>query len=205
MNTFDRYQFYKRARPVSAKSEITYSDYDRMRTVNGSVSRRNKMWIPEFAYNNEQLKAVILECEARNRKGINNGSREIHTHLTAVKRAGSFRAFSAAIAYRAWRLGNDGIGIAAEMGITPTGVRRHINRMVRIAEFLGFKTYEKHHPTWTGAGRILDQNNRSNSEYEHILSSYDGDFGEFMKNLGLDSAVNYHVGSQLLAHPKLPN
>jgi hypothetical protein len=66
-------------------------------------------------------------------------------HVNAVKRAGGYLELQAAIAFRAWRLGQDSVTVAESLGIPPTSVRQSLCRMKRIAFHLGYQTGAANH------------------------------------------------------------
>lgn len=142
---FDRFQWdNRRARAVSAETRIDWNDYKGMGTENGAVLRHPR-WIPAFASDNEKLKRVILARDAIHALVVTEHFyAECSTHLKAVTRCGSYQAFLAGIAVRAWRLRQDCVAIAAAMEITPTVVRRHLSLMVNAARKLGFETFAPH-------------------------------------------------------------
>jgi hypothetical protein len=97
---FDRHQFDgRRALPVSTASRIAFEDYTRM-----SVHTRKpalKRSIPAFALNDEMLAAVIRRrWQLRRRAYLKPDTDEAIKHKKAVRRAGSYMAMIAAIAYR---------------------------------------------------------------------------------------------------------
>jgi hypothetical protein len=55
---FDEFQFQKRAPAVSAKSEIAFEDYTRMRAFS-IKGRRRREYIPAFAWNNRKFCKVL--------------------------------------------------------------------------------------------------------------------------------------------------
>jgi len=63
----------------------------------------------------------------------------LEAHKAAVKRAGSFLAFQASVAYRAWRQNQSSVAVAESLGITPWCVRQHLSRLRRVAERLGYE------------------------------------------------------------------
>jgi hypothetical protein len=137
--SFDRHQFDgRRPLPVSTASRIAFEDYTRM-----SVHTRKpalKRSTPAFALNDEMLAAVIRRrWELRRRAYLKPGTDETIKHKKAVRRAGSYMAMIAAIAYRSWRLGKDSIEVAREAGIRPACVRQHLNRMRVAARQLGYE------------------------------------------------------------------
>src|SRR5258708_3388602 len=137
LEKFDLHQFVRKDRPVSALTGISWQDFANMQTSNGSVPRKSARWIPAFASKMEQLRAVILECDRRNQVALKRFwvgcSAENEKHKKAVKRAGSFRAFLAGIAYRGWLQRLDSIAVAEMMEIQPGNVRQHLYRMLKIA------------------------------------------------------------------------
>jgi len=101
----------------------------------GEAQYRN---VPEWAMSNALLKMVIQEKARRYRFGCRNFRR--HTRFVKnrkqVNLAGSYEAFLAGIAYRAWRLGWDSVTIAREQGITPHRVVKYLYRLKAIGRVL---------------------------------------------------------------------
>jgi hypothetical protein len=148
LEKFDQFQFAdsgrRRNRTVTAKSQIDWSDSERMGNVASHVPKRPARWIPAFASNMEQLRAVILEHEKRNIFTYRDcTSHEAREHQRNVARAGGYRAFLAGIAYRAWLERVDCIGIAELMDIKPITVRQILFKLNQTARALGFETFPK--------------------------------------------------------------
>jgi hypothetical protein len=70
-------------------------------------------------------------------------------HLESVRRAGGFLQLQAAIAFRAWRLGMDSVGVAETVGSTPQAVRVALWRFRDIAKRLGFEVGRAGHTAGT--------------------------------------------------------
>jgi hypothetical protein len=70
---------------------------------------------------------------------------ESAAHIAAVKRAGGYLELQAALAYRAWRLGQDSIGIAEACGMSPQSVRVNLQRICEVARKLGYETFSRHY------------------------------------------------------------
>jgi DNA-binding CsgD family transcriptional regulator len=66
-------------------------------------------------------------------------------HVRAVIKAGSYLALQSSIAYKRWRLGEDSVQIAEELGISPNAVRIGLARLRDIAKKLGFDIGQEHH------------------------------------------------------------
>jgi hypothetical protein len=60
-------------------------------------------------------------------------------HRDAIKRAGGYLELQAAIAFRAWRLGMDSVGVAETVGLSPQAIRQALWRMRYAAKQLGFE------------------------------------------------------------------
>jgi hypothetical protein len=148
---------------------------DGMSTQNSSVPRRCKRWTPAFAASPEKLRRVLLQrawtylyCKkpfpaTADWKTINAAATkralkpfdykncpthkrgENEAHVAAVKRAGGYLQLLAAIAYRAWNLGQDSVAVADSLRINPQCVRQHLSRLCGIARALGFETFKQHH------------------------------------------------------------
>jgi hypothetical protein len=66
---FDRFQFEgKRTPPVSPSTCLAFSDFVRMQ-VDHQKTFRNRVWIPAFANDDEQLRAVLAHAVGRYRYG----------------------------------------------------------------------------------------------------------------------------------------
>jgi hypothetical protein len=113
---------------------IAYEDFRRMGVVDSSIPMRCANNIPEFALSDTQLRLVIQQRAQRHGDGSNQHGKNVHKR--AVRRAGSYEAFLAGIAYRSWRLGQDSVAVAEQMGITPSVVRRHLHNMAKAAREL---------------------------------------------------------------------
>jgi hypothetical protein len=138
-NHFDRCQFDGReAKKSSKETRLAWSDCDNI----GIVSHSGYLGaIPAWATDNEQLKAVICLRDERHAARISNVEQlpaEYLAHDKAVKRAGSYKAWLAGIAYRAWRQGLDSVAIGQEMDMSPVSVRQQLYRMRLAARDLGF-------------------------------------------------------------------
>lgn len=143
---FDAHQFQKRARAVSQDTRVDWSDYSRMGTARHFTPKSSR-WIPTFASNGAQLKAVLLERQRRYvAHRIDPDCCDSHRkHQLAVNRCGgNHLAFITAIAWRGWRMRWDCRTIADEMEISPACVRAHLHRLVEIARELGFETFAPH-------------------------------------------------------------
>jgi hypothetical protein len=66
-------------------------------------------------------------------------------HVSAVIRAGGLLQLWAAIAFRAWRLGQDSIAVGESLGVSPGAVRINLFRLRDIARSLGYDTGQPHH------------------------------------------------------------
>jgi len=60
-------------------------------------------------------------------------------HRAAIRRSGGFLQHQTAVAYRAWRLGQDSVAVAESLGIQPTNVRAILQRLRDAARDLGFE------------------------------------------------------------------
>ena len=66
-------------------------------------------------------------------------------HVSAVIRAGGLLQLWAAIAFRAWRLGQDSVAVGESLGVSPGAVRINLFRLRDIARSLGYDTGIPHH------------------------------------------------------------
>jgi hypothetical protein len=136
---FDRWQFYRNRRHIRTlgKSEVDWSDFQKSMSMKDECSPRRNT--PAFALDDEKLRAVIIARDAAHalvKSGTSGDSPELRLHRKSVRRAGSYRAFIAAIAFRAWRQGLSSVEIASLMGISPMSVRQHLYRMTLTANQL---------------------------------------------------------------------
>lgn len=145
-----------------------------MHTQPGSVSTRHGRWIPAFAASNEKLRRVLLHkawayvhnkhtTPTNDWKTVNAAATkralgllemfqncpthkrgESVAHVAAVKHAGGYLELLAALAYRAWRLGQDSVGIAEALKISPQAVRVNLQRLCDVARELGYETFKRH-------------------------------------------------------------
>lgn len=183
-----------KAHPVAASTGISFEDYQRMGTERHRM--RQSKTVPAFAQNETMLRRVILvkcwkyakrgplpddmtlaalDADAT-KKALNcpvgffnapisqqeKGAR----HAEAIKRAGGFAAFVGAIAYRAWRLRWNSMAVAREMGITSVNVRQVLSRLVRVAEELGFPSFETQHHSRGVAKNYKNPMGRDGRMYE---------------------------------------
>jgi hypothetical protein len=150
---------------------VGFDDFSRMNVHNRSG--RHKKWTPAFAASPKKLRRVLLE---RGRLYISRGHPlsdwqtinaaatkralspelfqncpdhkrgEHEAHVTAVKRAGGYLELQAAIAYRAWLLGQNSIMVGESLGgMSPTTVRKNLHRLSEVARDLGYETFPRHH------------------------------------------------------------
>jgi hypothetical protein len=85
----------------------------------------------------KQVPAFYRNCPTHKRG-------ESEAHVAAVRRAGGYLELQAAIAYRAWRLGQDSVAVGESLGMSPQSVRVNLQRMCEIARALGFETFQRH-------------------------------------------------------------
>lgn len=167
---FDRHQFdgpQHRQYPASAKTRISFDDYQRMQTAQ---HKGVSPWVPPFALNDRQLRQVLLvrawryvhggmtlpenvDKDVLNKKATARAlaghkisekaearQHEIaKTHIAAVRRAGGLMQLWAAVAFRAWRLRQDSVAVAESLSITPYHVRITLCRLRAVAKELGFE------------------------------------------------------------------
>jgi hypothetical protein len=90
----------------------------------------------------EQLNRRATEKALRGYKIRSDAPRVQHEmqarHRASVRRAGGFLQLLAAIAYRAWRLGQDSVAVGESLGISPVNVRATLQRLRDSARQLGF-------------------------------------------------------------------
>lgn len=66
---FDEYQWQRRSKAVSAASQISFSDFDRMHAFGIKGRRRQREFTPAFANNSEQLRKVLAVSAFRYCRG----------------------------------------------------------------------------------------------------------------------------------------
>jgi len=105
--------------------------------------------VPEWANNDDKLVIVIrYRWRMFKKAALKAGSKEQIASAGNVARAGSYMAMLAGIAYRHFRLHEDGATIAWRMGLTASNVRQHIYRMKLAAIRLGFGEGSTSGPGW---------------------------------------------------------
>jgi hypothetical protein len=157
--------------PVSATSNIAFSDYERMHT---ETHVEEFLPSPKWAMSDEKLRLVIahricmtareknvpteLEAlraiEARYLKAVSTSAEKCEQnrkHLETVQRLGGPLAFWTSLLYRRFRLGMNSRQLAAEFGTKPCAVRQQINRCCLIARSL-FPEPDDHLPWHRTAG-----------------------------------------------------
>lgn len=151
---------------------ISYEDAHGMSTHVAPYAR-NAKWIPPFALDTEKFRHVLMVrgwVMAHSGKPFNpevsyeridaiatvrvlskyrTPIPEYEKNAAAVRRAGTYLSLQAAIAYRAWRQGQNSVEIAEALGITPVSVRQSLARLKRIARIIGYDVGESH-PTYSG-------------------------------------------------------
>jgi DNA-binding CsgD family transcriptional regulator len=65
-------------------------------------------------------------------------------HKAAIRRAGGYMELISAIAFRAWRLGQNSTQVGESLGMTPWNVRAHLHRMRETALELGYDVGRQH-------------------------------------------------------------
>lgn len=143
---------------------------DELRTDSSMIPRTKKRdFVPPFALNDEQLKAVIYEralryCHLRSRPAwqeLNARATELaltgfepataaqddiqKKHTDAVKRAHGFMELCLAIAWRSWREGMSSAEVADSLSISPWQVRQSLRRTRAVATALNFDVGKRHH------------------------------------------------------------
>lgn len=115
---------------------------------------RLRKWIPEWTASDDKLRAVLsVRIKQHSHYRMPRGPRGltetqislIADHKAAIKRAGSYEALQAAIAYRSFRLGWHSPAVAESLGVTAGMVRQCLARMRNLARELGFEENEPQH------------------------------------------------------------
>jgi hypothetical protein len=186
MNSFDHHQFESRGvLPVSATTGIAFSDYGRMHTESRAqqfawvppfandakqlqqvLLRRAWRFLHSDAPMPENIDRVKLNqtATAKALKGHEIATdaaviqHRMHAHhKMAVRRAGGYLELQAAIAYRAWRLGQNSPTVAESVGMTSWAVRAVLDRLRHCARELGYDTGRASH----SAGKPRAKKNRA--------------------------------------------
>jgi hypothetical protein len=138
----DRYLYHRRSvgqfsRALS-KAFLQFDD-----TLQGGVSVHDIPFLaqseaPEWASDTTKLRAVILEMERRHNKAVPKPRALVQfaKNQESVERAGSYRAYVAALLYRSWRLGENSVEVARQLAIKAVVVRVQLCRARRIGEEL---------------------------------------------------------------------
>lgn len=121
-----RVLLYRARRYVHAKPGIT-PDLD-WKTINAAATKKTIEGYPAFFQNCPAHK----QCESV-------------AHVVAVKHAGGYLELQAALAYHAWRLGQDSIAIAEALHMSPQSVRVNLQRLCDVARSLGYETFARHY------------------------------------------------------------
>jgi len=142
--SFDRWQWEKKSKAVSTDSELSFNDYSRMSTITHEA--RNPKFVPAWALNDVQTRAVVLEklfryARSRNGSGLPavlaaRASCDLRAleKCAAVSRArlGLF----VRIIYLSYRTRRTSPQVGAEVGITPVCVRVILQGLNKIAREL---------------------------------------------------------------------
>ncbi len=154
--------------PVSAESKIAFEDFSRMHSeyrgknptsfvppfalndkqLQAVLLRRAWAYVrhgPNVFPDNASREEINRAATAKALKGyaIRENAAPIQhemrdKHIAAVRRAGGYMELLAAIAFRAWRLGQDSVAVGDSLGMTPWTVRVHLWRLRDVAKKLGF-------------------------------------------------------------------
>jgi hypothetical protein len=154
--SFDRHQFagWQPSHFVKDMTDAGLAREDRENIHTERHATRLRKWIPEWAASDEKLRAVLsarIQCHATHfrsylRRGLSGSELAILVrHKAAIKRAGSYEALHAAIAYRSFRLGWHSSAVAESLGVTAAMVRMNLMRMRDTARRLGFEENEPQH------------------------------------------------------------
>jgi hypothetical protein len=125
------------ARLVLAQQCYSYAAACLPGTPNGRVPK-------ELVSDREKLEALVKRAVEAQRK-FNNSSSEHDTHLDWMDRNGGYLQLRSMVQHRAWRLFQDCVTIARDLGLTPPGVRQILQRLVVTGRRLGLETFPPHH------------------------------------------------------------
>jgi hypothetical protein len=92
----------------------------------------------------EALEALVKRAVDAQRK-FDNQSDAHDVHLDWLDRNGGYLQLRATVQQRAWRLFQDCVTIARDLGLTPTGVRQILQRLVITGRRLGLETFQPSH------------------------------------------------------------
>jgi len=160
--------------PVSAESNIAYEDFSRMHREN-HATRQSKWVPPFALNTSQLRRVLLVRCWRylhnhtpvpetldwqEMKKAATAHTLQPHKilpasplvqklmhaqHVATVIKCGGYLEFSAAIAYRSWRLGQDSVTVAESLGVSPSAVRVNLSRLKDVARSLGFAVGPEHH------------------------------------------------------------
>jgi hypothetical protein len=127
----------EQARLVLAQQCYSYAAACLPGTPNGRV--------PEDLVNDREKLDALMKRAVDAQRRADNTSREHNTHLDWIDRNGGYLELRAKIQHRAWRLFQDCVTIAEDLGLTSVGVRQILQRLVITGRRLGLETFPPHH------------------------------------------------------------
>ena len=160
--------------PVSVNSRIAYEDFSRMHREN-HAARQSRWVPPFALNTSQLRRVLLVRCWRylhnhtpvpetldwqEMKKAATAHTLQPHKilpasplvqklmharHVATVIKCGGYLEFSAAIAYRSWRLGQDSVTVAESLGVSPGTVRINLQRLRDIARQLGFDVGQPHH------------------------------------------------------------
>jgi DNA-binding CsgD family transcriptional regulator len=163
-----------KTRPASQASGLAFEDFRFGRMTTHYHSQR-RMWTPPFANNDKQLQQVLIlrawryshhgtplpanaDWRTVNRDATSKAlqphkiitdsriQQEMYkAHVRAIVKAGGYMQLQSSIAWKRWRLGEDSVQIAEELGISPGAVRIILQRLRDIGRMLGYDCGLPHH------------------------------------------------------------
>lgn len=154
---FDKHQFFRNARAISAETEISYQDFGRM-GIEEHRAHLSGRETPAFMLDEKKIQRVLIqigwqyvhgglgnppenttleELKKQIEKHVetcwsNRGIRSCKTHSENIKRNGGYLQMRAKVMWLAWRMNMNSVDIAKETGIDPRNVRTMLER-VRVA------------------------------------------------------------------------
>lgn len=168
---FDHYAFEKPARPVSAKTNLSFDDISRMHTM--TVPSARTLWIPEWSADNKKMALVVCQRAWQslgNRTIVPDilvasrtvldelvrqhfarpdiqGLKEMRAHAGYFQARG-YIATQVLLAYKVYRLRKPLCPeVSEEMGIPTNVLRQWLFRLNKAAENLGYQTFPQRHHT----------------------------------------------------------
>ena len=101
--------------------------------------------VPDELVSDRGKLEVLLNRAVDAQREFNDATDEHDTHLGWMDRNGGYLRLRSQIQHRAWRLFQDCVTIAQDLGLRPSGVRQILHRLVITGRRLGLETFPPHH------------------------------------------------------------